>query len=124
MFWIDMEQLLEYHAEILKESGGEDGVRDKNSLEAALAAPLQTFGGQELFPGELEKIARLGYGLAANHGFVDGNKRIGAMVTQLLLQWNGYRLSLRENELSDIFIAIADKRASEQDLLSWIKSHL
>lgn len=42
MFWIDMEQLLEYHAEILKESGGEDGVRDKNSLEAALAAPLQT----------------------------------------------------------------------------------
>ena len=124
MIWINLEQLLEYHAEILKETRGDDGVRDKNSLEAALAAPLQTFGGQDLFPGELPKIARLGYGLATNHAFVDGNKRIGAMVTQLLLQWNGYRLSLRKGELADMFLAIADGRASEQDLLRWIKSHL
>ena len=42
----------------------------------------------------LEKIARLGYGLAANHAFIDGNKRIGAMMTQLLLKWNGFQLKL------------------------------
>lgn len=124
MIWISMEQLLVYHAEIIKESGGENGLRDRNSLEAALAAPMQTFAGQELFPGTLAKIARLGYGLAANHAFVDGNKRIGAMVTQLLLQWNGYYLPLRENELADMFFAIAAGKASEEDLLIWLKSHL
>lgn len=122
--WITIEQLIGLHARIIKRTGGEDGIRDRSSLEAALAAPLQTFGGQDLFPGELEKIARLGYGLAVNHAFVDGNKRVGAMAVQILLLSNGYRLSLRKNELSDMFIAIADGRASEQDLLTWIKSRI
>lgn len=124
MVWITLEQIIELHTLILKRSGGLDGIRDKGSLESAVATPLQSFGGQDLFPGEVEKIARLGYGLASNHAFVDGNKRIGALATQLLLQWNGYHLSLRENELSDMFIAIADGRATEQDLLNWIKSKI
>lgn len=124
MIWITLEQIIELHTLVIKRSGGLDGVRDKGSLESAIAAPLQSFGGQDLFPGEIEKIARLGYGLSSNHAFVDGNKRIGALATQLLLQWNGYHLSLRENELSDMFIAIADGRATEQDLLNWIKSKI
>lgn len=49
--WLSIEHLIGLHAQIIKKSGGEDGIRDRNSLEAALAAPLQTFGGQELFPG-------------------------------------------------------------------------
>ena len=89
-----------------------------------MTAPLQSFEGRELFPSELEKIARLGYGLAANHAFVDGNKRIGAMLVQLLLKWNGYRLALREGELADMFLAIAAGNAGEQDLLVWIRAHL
>lgn len=124
MVWITLEQIIELHTLILKRSGGLDGIRDKGGLESAVAAPLQSFDGQDLFPGEIEKIARLGYGLASNHAFVDGNKRIGALATQLLLQWNDYHLSLRENELSDMFIAIADGRATEQDLLNWIKSKI
>lgn len=124
MIWITLEQIIELHTLIMKRSGGLDGVRDRASLESAVAAPLQSFGGQDLFPGEIEKIARLGYGLASNHAFVDGNKRIGALATQLLLQWNGYHLSLRENELSDMFIAIADGQATEQDLLNWVKSKI
>lgn len=124
MIWITLEQIIELHTLVIKRSGGLDGIRDKGSLESAIAAPLQSFGGQDLFPGEIEKIARLGYGLSSNHAFVDGNKRIGALATQLLLQWNGYHLSLRENELSDMFIAIADGRATEQDLLNWIKSKI
>lgn len=122
--WITIEHLLGLHAKIIKRSGGEDGLRDRNSLEAALAAPLQTFGGQELLPGDLEKIARLGYGLAVNHAFVDGNKRMGAMAVQAVLALNGYDFSLRKDELAEMFLAIADRRASEQDLLSWLKRHL
>lgn len=77
-----------------------------------------------MFPTDLEKIARLGFGLAANHAFVDGNKRIGAMVVQLLLKWNGHNLQLQQGELADMFIAIADGSAKEQDMLKWIKQHI
>ena len=89
-----------------------------------LAAPFQSFGCQELYPDGLEKIARAAYGLAANHPFLDGNKRIGAMTMQLLLQWNGYRLSLRTGELADRFISIAAGDGNCEELLAWIRAHL
>ena len=66
----------------------------------------------------------LGFGLASNHVFLDGNKRIGALATQLLLKWNGYNLALRPGELSDMFISIADGSAGESYLLAWIQAHL
>ena len=85
---------------------------------------MQSFGGQDLFPSDVEKIARLGYGLATNHAFLDGNKWIGAMMVQLLLKWNGYYLELVSGELADMFIAVADDRATEKELLNWIRTHL
>ena len=124
MIWISAEDVILIHSRVIEGSGGLDGLRDRDGLEAAVSAPMQTFDGKELYPTDLEKIARLGFGLASNHAFVDGNKRIGAMMTQLLLKWNGYDLTLRPGELADMFIAIADGTAKEKDLLDWIHRHL
>ena len=124
MIWITADDVIQIHSLVIQRSGGMDGLRDRASLEAAVSAPMQSFGGQDLYPTTVEKIARLGYGLASNHAFVDGNKRIGAMMTQLLLKWNGFQMSLRSGELADMFIAIADGSAKETDLLAWIQRHL
>ena len=124
MIWISAEDVILIHSRVIEGSGGLDGLRDRDGLEAAVAAPMQTFDGKELYPTDLEKIARLGFGLASNHAFVDGNKRIGAMMTQLLLKWNGYDLTLHTGELADMFIAIAAGTAKEKDLLDWISKHL
>ncbi len=124
MIWVTAEDVILLHSRVIAATGGIDGLRDPSGLEAAIAAPIQSFGGQELFPTDVEKIARLGYGLAANHAFLDGNKRIGALMTQLLLKWNGYSLHLLPGELADMFIAIAAGEAQEQELLSWIRAHL
>ena len=112
------------HSRIIQVSGGIDGLRDRAGLEAAIAAPLQSFGGEDLFPTDIEKIARIGFGLASNHAFIDGNKRIGAMVTQLLLKWNGYQFQLEQNELADMFIGIADGTKDETELRYWINDHI
>lgn len=124
MIWISAEDVILIHSRVIEGSGGLDGLRDRDGLEAAVFAPMQTFGGQELYPSDTEKIARLGFGLASNHAFVDGNKRISAMMTQLLLKWNGYDLTLRTGELADMFIAIADGTAKEKNLLDWVYAHL
>ena len=79
MIWVTVEDVIAVHSRIIKASGGLDGIRDRNSLEAAVNAPLQTFAGFDLFETDLAKIARIGFGLASNHAFLDGNKRIGAM---------------------------------------------
>ena len=124
MIWITADDVIQIHSRVIQRSGGMDGLKDRASLEAAVSAPMQSFGGQDLYPTTVEKIARLGYGLASNHAFVDGNKRIGAMMTQLLLKWNGFQMSLRSGELADMFIAIADGSAKESGLLAWIQEHL
>ena len=121
---VTAEDVILIHSRVIAASGGMDGLRDRAGLEAALAAPFQSFGGQELFQTDVEKIARLGYGLAYNHAFLDGNKRIGAMMTQLLLRWNGYHPTRQPGELSDMFIALAAGTADEQALLTWIRAHL
>lgn len=124
MIWLKAEDVILLHSRIIQASGGTDGLRDQGSLDAALAAPLQSFAGQDLFPSPVEKIARLGYGLASNHAFLDGNKRIGATVVLLLLKKNGWNLKLEENELADMFISIADGSSGEKDLLAWLRARL
>ena len=124
MIWTDVEQVIEIHSAIIRKTGGLDGLRDRNALDAAIEAPLQTFFGQDLFASELEKIARLSVGLVMNHAFVDGNKRIGAMMMQLLLQWNGYWIRIRTGELADIMIAVASGTADDRDLKHWIEERL
>lgn len=124
MIWVTADDVIAIHSRIIQATGGIDGLRDRPGLEAAIAAPLQSFGGEDLFPTDVEKIARFGYGLASNHAFLDGNKRIGAMMVQLLLKWNGYRLRLEQGELADMFIAIADGTKSRDDLLRWLHTHI
>lgn len=124
MVWITVEDAIMIHNRIIEATGGVDGLRDRAGLEAAVSAPLQSFGGVDLFPSKIEKIARVGFGLASNHASLDGNKRIGAMMTQLTLKWNGYQLDLKQGELADMFIAIADGKKDDQDLLRWIQNHI
>lgn len=124
MIWINTEDVIAIHSRVIQITGGLDGIRDYAGLEAAIAAPLQSFGGEDLFPEDIDKIARLGYGLATNHAFLDGNKRIGAIMVQLLLKWNGYTMLLQDGELADTFIAIANGTMKEKELYNWIRRHL
>ena len=38
------------------------------------------------------KVAALGYRLAKNHGFIDGNKRTALQIIQHTLEWQGVHL--------------------------------
>ncbi len=71
-------QILLMHDQLLAQTGGLPGLRDKGLLESALSAPFHSFGDAEAYPSLPQKAARLCYGLVKNHPFVDGNKRIGA----------------------------------------------
>ena len=124
MIWVTADDVIALHSLVTKKIGGIDGLRDRSVLESAVSAPLQSFGGTDLFPGDIDKIARIGFGLASNHAFLDGNKRIGAMVVQLLLKWNVFALQLREENLANLLISIASGPAKETDLRKCIKQHL
>jgi death-on-curing protein len=55
---------------------------------------------------------------------MDGNKRIGAHVMLVFLALNGIELEYEQNELSDLFLGIADGKLGYTDTLIWITSHM
>ena len=125
MITLTKEQVLLLHKAIYDRYGGSFGVRDEGLLDSALEAPLQTFAGQDLYPGDMDKIVRFGYGLIGNHPFHDGNKRIGALVLLTLLELNGYLVNATDKELSDIIYDVASGSDGKtyEDLLSWVNAH-
>ena len=54
------EQIIAIHGELIAEYGGSNGLKDKGLLESALAAPYQTFDGQDMLPTVQQKATRLG----------------------------------------------------------------
>ena len=76
MRYLALKEVLELHRRLIEQSGGAAGLRDMGMLESALAQPLMTFGGGELYPTISDKASALGFSLIKNHPFVDGNKRI------------------------------------------------
>ena len=125
MITLTKEQVLLLHKAIYDRYGGSFGVRDEGLLDSALEAPFQTFGGQDLYPGDMDKIVRFGYGLIGNHPFHDGNKRIGALALLTLLELNGYLINTTDKELSDVIYAVASGSDGKSygDLLSWVNAH-
>ena len=102
--------------------GGIDGIRDENLLDAAISAPFQTFGGQDLFPTLTEKAARLGFGLIKNHPFLDGNKRIGTHAMLVFLKINGVEILAADDDLTDTIYAAAGSMTYE-NFLNWLEAH-
>lgn len=116
-------QVLLLHGQLLSEFGGTAGIRDSGLLDSALAAPFQTFGGQDLYPSIQAKAAQLGFGLVCNHPFVDGNKRIGAHVMLVFLALNGIELDYAQQEIIDVILSVASSKARAEELLQWILEH-
>lgn len=124
MITLTKEQIIKLHEMIYERYGGALGVLNEGMLDSALQAPFQTFGGEELFPDDKEKVIRLAYGLIKNHSFRDGNKRIGALVLLVMLKLNGYRVNATNEEFTDIIMGIAASNKDDEDLRAWVDEHI
>lgn len=121
---LDKKKIIILHSQIINATGGSDGIKDENMLESAINAPFQTFAGEDFFRTIYQKAARLGFGIVSNHPFVDGNKRTAAHAMVTFLETNDIEIRYTNDELSEIFLAIADDKARYEDLLSWIIEHV
>ncbi len=120
---LSKQQILMLHSQLIRQTGGSDGVRDYALLESALEAPFQSYGGDGLYPTVQAKAARLGYGLIKNHCMIDGNKRIGAHAMLVFLALNGIEIAYTQKELYETILNVASGKLEYEDLLEWILQH-
>lgn len=68
--------------------------------------------------------AAYAFGLARNHAFLDGNKRIAAVISETFLILNGASLVVDDAELVTTFLMLAAGDLSEDALAEWFRAHL
>jgi death on curing protein len=89
-----------------------------------VAQPRATFGGADLYATLAEKAAALGFSLALNHPFVDGNKRVAHAAVETFLVLNGYELAADVDDAERTMFALAAGMLPRERLLAWIEAHL
>ena len=119
--WVDRRALELLHDESIAEHGGLPGLRDEGLLESALARPLNLAAYGE--PDVTELAASYGVGLAKNHAFVDGNKRVAFLAVGLFLALNGQRLVATQAEATLAMLDVAAGTLDEAAFAQWLREH-
>ena len=97
------------------------GVEKDGSFRASIDGIYASWGGEEVYPGLMQKAANLLYFLVKNHAFSDGNKRIAAGLFLYYLERNGalYRADgskrVADNALVALTLFIAMSPPDQQD---------
>ena len=110
------------HFDLLRSHGGMPGVRDQAALESALARGRQRLS-YELGSDLASLAAAIGYGLARNHPFNDGNKRVAFVVMVVFLGLNGLDLKVPETEVVTVVSDLAAGGLSEDELAEWLRAN-
>lgn len=124
MIWIPtVEQIIRLHSKMIARSGGSDGIRDIGLIESAIMRANAGYGDFVVYQTAVQKAAAICCGLVGNHGFVDGNKRIGVAAMLLILQKNGVALQYTQQELIRFGLELAQGLLSVDDCIGWIEQH-
>ena len=118
-----MAEVLFFHTVAIQQYGGSEGVRDEGALEAAIARPWQSFGGEAVFPTPFDKAAAICDSIIRRHPFVDGNKRTGVSTGAYLLSTFGVELDATNEELEGMAVSIAVGEMETSDLAAWLEAH-
>jgi death-on-curing protein len=119
--WLDVEILIDLHAEQLALFGGPDGIRDQGMLESALGRPINKFACGETDLAAL--AAAYGFGIARNHPFVDGNKRAAFGAIIVFLGLNDIDFLVPPESATVMILSLAAGEVNEEGLTRWIRDN-
>jgi len=125
MVFLEAEDIHEIHRAQIERFGGAHGILSREAVEAAAHAPRNVLFYQE---GDLvDCAAALMWHLCSAHAYLDGNKRVGTVAGIVMHSANGVVLPNRpeaQDSLTDLMFAVADHRASRQDVAGFLRSIL
>ena len=124
MRYLTLGEVVALHRAILESSGGASGIRDLGALESALAQPRASFDGTDLHPSLHAKAAALGFSLALNHPFLDGNKRVAHAAMETFLMLNGSEIVAAVDDQERLMLDLAAGRVTREQLTEWLEKHL
>jgi death-on-curing protein len=119
--WLVLAEVIAAHDKQLARFGGPSGIRDRSALESALGRPINKWQYEQADLGTC--AAAYAFGLARNHPFVDGNKRVAFVALVAFLRLN--EIAFRPDKAQALVIIqdLASGIVDEDGLRRWIRDN-
>ncbi len=119
--WLSRKAVDAMHFDLLRAFGGQQGVRDDGAIESALARPRNKAAYEE--PSLFDLAAAYTFGLAKNHGYTDGNKRVALAAGATFLHANGIDFIVDEQEAVVAIHSLCEDEIDEPTLAAWFREN-
>jgi len=118
--YLTVAEVIAIHHHQIEEYGGEHGMLNQGSLEAAVFRPQTGY-----YNDISEEAAALLESLVNNHPFVDGNKRVGFATMHTFLLANGFDLDVSSKAAYEFMVKAMEEGKFRFGLIhEWIAAHL
>jgi len=118
--YLTVAEVIAIHHHQIEGYGGAHGLRDQGALEAAVFRPQTGY-----YHDICEEAAALLESLVNNHGFLDGNKRVGFATVHTFLLVNGFDLDVNSRAAYEFMIKAMEEGKFRFGLIhEWISAHL
>jgi death-on-curing protein len=121
--FLTLGEVVAIHQDQIRRYGGSPGIHDWGLLKSAVAMPAAMFGGQFLHSHITEMAAAYLFHLVANHPFIDGNKRVGAVAADIFLALNGWQLTADEDAYADLVLSVAASKSGKPLVAEFIRQN-
>lgn len=122
VIFLDARTVKQLHKMQIENFGGTHGLRDEGMLDSALNRPINKSG---YGSGDIcDLAAAYLFGLARNHAFLDGNKRIAIVTAGIFLMENGFMIQSEEARLYQFVMAVASGEIDEDGVSRFLKDHI
>jgi death on curing protein len=118
-YYLTMDDVIAIHSAQIERFGGAVGVRDAGLIEAALLRPQTGY-----YADVVEEAAAMWESLTMNHGFIDGNKRVGFASTYVFLRLNGLNLTADATAVEAFILGNLEAGTFTKDVAdAWLRAN-
>ena len=121
--FLDSDDVLHIHEQMIALGGRSLGVRDAGMLESAVAMPQAGFGDEYLHANLFEMAAAYLFHITMNHPFIDGNKRTGLATALAFLDLNGLDIVMDQRATYDLVIGVCEGTVTKGALATVFRDH-
>ncbi len=122
MIFLNVEEVIDYHTEIINEFGGSHGIRDLGLLISAVEMPKAQMFGEELHVTIFDKAAAYLFHIICNHPFIDGNKRSGTVAALTFLASNNVALKFNPKELEELVVQVEEGKIKKEGIAKFFEA--
>ena len=120
---LTVDDILYINKQTITKHGGTHGIKNLSLIESSLNSGLATFDGVDLYPTVEDKISMISYSFIKNHGFNDGNKRVGCIVLLTLCYKNNLMIKPSQEDLITLGLGVAEGSLNKDAMKNFIEKN-